>query len=149
MRLVQSDGGRAAAGYRGAANDCACRAIATAAGLPYQRVYDGINAVAQAERGKGRKSSARGGVYKSTMRHYLQALGWQWVPTVGIGTGCRVHLCDGELPAGRLVVALSKHYTAVIDGVVHDTHDPARTSASRTPRGACSRVVPYTTRGTL
>jgi len=24
------------------------------------------------------------------------------------------------------VVACSKHYTAVIDGVIHDTHDPSR-----------------------
>jgi hypothetical protein len=27
---------------------------------------------------------------------------------------------------GRLVVAVSKHYTAVIDGVIHDTHNPQR-----------------------
>jgi hypothetical protein len=27
---------------------------------------------------------------------------------------------------GRLVVSVSGHYTTVIDGVVHDTHDPQR-----------------------
>jgi len=43
-----------------------------------------------------------------------------------IGSGCRVHLTDGELPSGRLVAALSKHYTAVLDGVVHDTYNPQR-----------------------
>lgn len=37
-----------------------------------------------------------------------------------------MHLADGELPPGRLIVAVSRHYTAVIDGVVHDTHDPQR-----------------------
>src|ERR1700730_2873392 len=31
-----------------------------------------------------------------------------------------------ELPPGRLVVSVSKHLTAVIDGVIHDTHDPSR-----------------------
>lgn len=45
---------------------------------------------------------------------------------MGIGTGCRVHLRPDELPRGRLVVKLSRHITAVIDGVVYDTHDPTR-----------------------
>jgi hypothetical protein len=39
---------------------------------------------------------------------------------------CKVHLRDGELPMGRLVVSLSRYYAAVIDGVIHDTHDPSR-----------------------
>jgi hypothetical protein len=43
-----------------------------------------------------------------------------------IGSGCRVHLRADELTPGRLVVQLSRHLTAVIDGVVHDTHDPSR-----------------------
>jgi hypothetical protein len=43
-----------------------------------------------------------------------------------IGSGCTVHLRPKELPAGRLVVSVSKHLTAVIDGVIHDTHDCSR-----------------------
>jgi hypothetical protein len=43
-----------------------------------------------------------------------------------IGQGCKVHLRADELPKGRLVVALSKHIVAVIDGVIHDTDDPSR-----------------------
>jgi hypothetical protein len=43
-----------------------------------------------------------------------------------IGSGCTVHLSADELPSGRLVVSVSKHLTAVIDGVIHDTHDPSR-----------------------
>jgi hypothetical protein len=42
-----------------------------------------------------------------------------------IGSGCKVLLADGKLPLGRLVVSVSKHHTAVIDGVIHDTHNPA------------------------
>lgn len=45
---------------------------------------------------------------------------------MGIGTGCKVHLWGGELPVGRLVVSVSRHYTCVIDGVIHDTFDPQR-----------------------
>ena len=43
-----------------------------------------------------------------------------------IGSGCKVHLSDDELPPGRLVVMLSRHAAAVIDGVLHDTHDSSR-----------------------
>jgi hypothetical protein len=56
----------------------------------------------------------------------MAALGWRWIPTMHIGSGCKVHLHDGELPMGRLVVSVSRHLTAVIDGVIHDTHDPQR-----------------------
>jgi hypothetical protein len=42
-----------------------------------------------------------------------------------IGSGCTVHLRADELPSGRLVVSVSKHLTAVIDGVIHDAHDPS------------------------
>lgn len=129
MRVEIDDGGRKAAGYQGTAGDCVVRAIAIATGMPYQSVYDGINATAVGERRGKRKrgvSSARNGVYKGTIRKYLAALGWKWTPTMGIGTGCKVHLKADELPAGRLVVSLSKHLTAVIDGVIHDTHDPQR-----------------------
>jgi hypothetical protein len=41
-----------------------------------------------------------------------------------IGSGCTVHLLAGELPPGNLVVSVSKHYTAVLDGTIYDTHDP-------------------------
>ena len=40
--------------------------------------------------------------------------------------GYTVHLQFGELPMGRLVVQVSKHLTAVIDGIIHDTFDPTR-----------------------
>jgi hypothetical protein len=55
-----------------------------------------------------------------------------------IGSGCKVHLTDGELPGGRLVVSVSGHWTAVIDGEIRDTHDPQReehwVEYMRTPR---------------
>ena len=53
-------------------------------------------------------------------------LGFTWVPTMHVGKGCATHLSHGELPMGRLVVRLSKHTAAVVDGVIHDTFDPSR-----------------------
>lgn len=130
---MHDDGGRQAAGYRGQADDCVTRAIALAAGLPYQEVYDLVNAYGKLERprrqrnGKTRyRSSARTGVSKPTTRKIMAGLGWTWQPTMGIGTGCTVHLAQGELPDGRLVVQLSGHVVAVIDGTVYDTNDPRR-----------------------
>ena len=129
MKFQYNDGGRKEAGYKGDAGDCTVRSIAIATGKPYQEVYSAINEFAKTERtGKRKrgKSSARTGVYKQTMKKYMESIGWVWHPTMFIGQGCRVHLTNDELPQGRLVVALSRHYTAVINGVIHDTHDPQR-----------------------
>lgn len=137
MKWVYDDGGRRAAGFKGDADDCSCRSIAIASGRPYAEVYRDMNEFSkEAERhrrGKralavatGRGSSARTGVFRDTLRDYLHARGWAWTPTMQIGQGCKVHLREEELPKGRLIVAVSKHTTAVIDRVIHDTHDPSR-----------------------
>jgi hypothetical protein len=128
MAWVFDDGGRQAAGFKGDTGDCVTRSIAIATSLPYLTVYAALNDVAQRERprGKQKRSHARTGVKTATIRRYLDGLGWEWVPTMQIGSGCTVHLRDDELPAGRLIVSVSKHITAVIDGVIHDTHDPSR-----------------------
>ncbi len=123
------DGGRAAAGYRGKTGDCVVRSIAIATGLPYQHIYDMVNSASTRERTGTRKrgiSNARTGVYKSTIHRVMKELGWVWTPTMQIGSGCTVHLRPSQLPHGRLVVSVSKHLTAVIDGVIHDTHDCSR-----------------------
>jgi hypothetical protein len=131
MRVHITDGGRAAAGFKGKTDDCVVRAIAIAAQLPYQEAYDLVNEFSANERGrirngKKRKSSARTGVYKPTIRKVMDHLGWTWVPTMRVGQGCKVHLREDELPKGRIIVSVTKHSCAVIDGVVHDNHDPTR-----------------------
>ncbi len=146
LNFVLDDGGRAAAGYLGYTGDCVTRSIAIAAQLPYQEVYDGLNALAVFERPSKKRrgrSSARTGVHKITYRRYLAELGWRWTPTMFIAQGCKVHLRPGELPAGRLVVSVSRHITAVIDDEIHDLWDCSRggtrcvygywTSARETP----------------
>jgi hypothetical protein len=129
MPFAFNDGGRSAAGYKGLTDDCACRAIAIATRLPYQEVYDALNEAAKTERitkRQRKKSNARTGVRKKACRKYLGSLGWRWVPTMFIGQGCSVHLRADELPTGRLVVQVSKHLVAVVDRVIHDTHDCSR-----------------------
>jgi hypothetical protein len=129
LKFQFNDGGREAAGYKGKTGDCVVRSVAITTGLPYQQVYDSVNNLAGRERtGKQKrgKSNARTGVYKGTTRKLIESLGWRWTPTMEIGSGCTVHLRADELPKGRLIVSVSGHLTAVIDGVIHDTHDPSR-----------------------
>ncbi len=141
MEFIFHDGGRGAAGYKGKTGDCVTRSIAIATGKPYQEVYDSLNRLAQAERiskRKKRRSSSRTGVYRQTYQRYLESLGWRWTSTMSIGSGCRVHLRASELPPGPLIVKVSRHLTAVIDGAVYDTHNCSR-SGTRCVYGYFSR----------
>lgn len=126
MKWIYDDGGRADAGFKGNTADCVCRSIAIVAQVPYKEVYDKINEFAMKERNckRQKKSSARTGVRKSTTRKVMEYYGLKWIPTMKVGQGCTVHLSADELPKGRIAVSVSKHVTAVIDGVIHDTYDP-------------------------
>lgn len=131
MKFHYHDGGRREAGYKGDTGDCVVRAIAIATDRAYQEVYDDINVFCKTKGGrfKGEKkspSSSRTGIRKPITRKYMQSIGWQWVPTMHIGSGCHTHLKADELPEGRLVVQVSRHVVAVIDGVVFDNADPTR-----------------------
>lgn len=140
MEFVLNDGGRKEAGFKGEARDCVCRAIAIIADKPYQEVYDTLNQMSK-DLGKWhnyhleksrygnsyvKASSSRTGHVRKVYEKYLISLGYKWVGIMKIGSGTTVHLRPDELPKGRLIVAVSKHLTAVIDGVIHDTHDCSR-----------------------
>ena len=133
MKFIYNDGGRKQAGYKGQAGDCVARAIAIASEQPYQTVYDilaeGNASQRRSKHDRGKRiRSARDGikVTRKWFKDYMASIGFEWTPTMLIGSGCKVHLRDGELPKGRLVVSVSKHYTSVIDGVINDTHDCSR-----------------------
>lgn len=137
MKWVYDDGGREAAGYKGAAGDCCARAFAIAMQRPYREVYDEFAKINAGQMGRSRrakaqrgKRSARNGVFVTCagFKRWLKEQGWEWVPCMKIGQGCTVHLADGELPMGRIVARVSRHVCAVIDGVVRDTWDPQRTT---------------------
>jgi hypothetical protein len=130
IHFVNNDGGRAEAGYKGGTGDCVCRSIAIASGLSYGEVYKSLNELSKANESGRKRSSARTGVItsKAWFKKYMKSLGFEWVATSGVGKGCRAHLDETELPKGRLVVSVRKHFTAVIDGELHDTHDCSKTS---------------------
>jgi hypothetical protein len=138
MEFIFNDGGRKDAGYKGQTSDCVTRSIAIITGKPYKEVYDALNVLSESKK-LGRRleknaygnsyvkvSSSRTGVVRKIYDEYLKSLGYKWIPTMGIGTGCKIHLNPDELPKGRLIVRLSKHLTAIIDGIIYDTFDCSR-----------------------
>jgi len=139
IEFTYNDGGREAAGFKGQTRDCVTRAIAIVTRKPYMEVYNALNELADPFNKRhckprmtnsgirmSSRSNSRTGVHKQVYHKYLLSLGMKCTPTMFIGQGCKVHLCKDELPSGKLIVAVSKHLTAVIDGVVNDIFNPAR-----------------------
>lgn len=128
-KFKYNDGGRADAGYKGTCGDCAIRAIAIASEKPYKEVYTELSKIVNELKTDGKitySKTIRSGTPKAARREYLKRLGWKWIPTMYFGSGCKVHLNSNELPKGRLIVSVSKHLVAVIDGVINDTYDCSR-----------------------
>lgn len=132
--FIYNDGGRKAAGFTGKAGDCVCRAISIVSKRSYQEIYDRLSEGNKTQRKSKRSSNTVG---KATASHgihttrkwfkdYMKELGFVWVPTSYIGQRTKIHLHHTELPEGRIIAKVSKHFTAVIDGVIHDTYDPRR-----------------------
>lgn len=147
MKVVFDDGGRAAFGYKGKApGDCVCRSIAIVTGRPYIEIYARLNNGSVDER-YSRGPTARSGIRTSRrwFKDLMKELGFQWVPCMAIGTGAKVHLWGEELPMGRLVVKVSRHLTAVIDRVIHDTFDPQRDAHVMELNGATNSLDPRVT----
>lgn len=140
MEWIYNDGGRAAAGFKGSTGDCVVRAIAIGTGKPYREVYDALHAGAKEVNKRRRKSqgstSPRNGVGRKVYEPYLLSLGFKWIPTMKIGQGCKVHFVKEELPGGTLIVALSRHLTCVVDGVVNDTYITRNAARRRGTRQA-------------
>ena len=100
LPFAKDDGGRVEAGFRGDTGDCVTRAIAIAGGAAVQGRLRRAQRTGQSrEVGKReRPSNSRTGVFRKVYEPYLFDLGFVWRPTMGIGTGCRVHLAVGRAP---------------------------------------------------
>lgn len=134
---VETDGGRAAAGWRGEAGDCAARALSIAvspswedfsSGHTYNQVREVIELHARDERPgpKKKRSSARDGVHRPTFRKIMDHYGWTWRACTLPGKGATMWVHPDHLPQGVLVLGLSKHYAAYVGtdhaGFMLDTH---------------------------
>ena len=119
LKFNYNDGGRSKYFTAAKVGDCVTRSIAIALNMDYKEVYDKVaNIVGY---------TPRNGVYNKDIKKVISAFGGTWHPMMQIGSGCKVHLCDGEIPAkGRIICKLSHHLTCVIDNVINDTFDASR-----------------------
>lgn len=99
--------------------DCVTRAVAIATQQDYKEVYDAIHEIVG--------YSPRNGVRRKDVKKVMAAFGGKWHSCMAIGSGCKVHLADNEVPMkGHIICQLSHHVCAVIDGVINDTFDCSR-----------------------
>ena len=115
MEYIYNDGGRSKY-FKGKAEDCVCRAISIASNRDYKEVDDSL---------KKALGTPRNGVFTTNkaFKDWMVANGFVWTPCSGIGVKTSVHFIEGELPKGRLVCSVAKHYVAVVDDKVYDTWD--------------------------
>lgn len=133
MKFVYATGGREQYFKAKDVGDCVTRAIANATGVDYKEVYDALFYLTKTRRYSKRErvyaqESPRNGIFKRVAKKYIEGvLGWEWVPCMGIGTGCQVHVRSDELPNNEpIILNLSKHFSCVKDGALHDTYDCSR-----------------------
>ena len=122
MKLIITDGGRKDAGLRGSfTGDCVIRSIAIASDRPYKRIHNDFRRMIA----NGLGYVPEDGILtnKPAFKRYMIESGFVWNITCRIGSRDRVHMNAAELPMGRLVLSLSKHYTAVINHQIYDTYD--------------------------
>ena len=118
MEYIYNDGGRSQYFKANGVGDCVCRAIAIATKKDYKEVYKTIKEVT--------KENPRNGLSNKATKKVMSHFGGVWTATMKIGSGCKVHLTENELPKGRLICNVSGHVTCVIDGVINDTYDCSR-----------------------
>ena len=112
-----SDGGRIDAGFKGK-SDCGIRAVSIACDIGYKEARKLLKEYAK--RGKQGNGQIARGIYKEDMDAALGSLGWRWFPAPKFeGRKARY----GDLPQGRYIVRMARHYAAVIDGVLLDAWD--------------------------
>ena len=66
-------------------------------------------------------------VHAKNVKEFINdELGWNWIPTMAIGSGVTVHCRKEDLPRGNLILRCSKYYMASINGIIHDAFDNTR-----------------------
>lgn len=127
MKVVYTDGGRAASGYKDyQRGDCGCRATAIVLDKPYKEIYKDMYHWFKVEVDgalcKG-PSHPRKGIVLSDMKEYMDSWNWRYVKLPHTGRNYAVRMLAEDLPMGRLIVHVHRHFVAVIDHVMYDTWD--------------------------
>ena len=120
MEFKYDDGGRQDAGYRGPSRgDCVIRAIAIATGKPYKKV---LAELYDRHKRHGIPFHPSQGTYPLAYGPYLKSLGFEFVKIEGKARFRRDNLPKRKI----LIVSISRHLAAVMDGVLRDTWDSSK-----------------------
>ena len=107
-----NDGGRYRAGFRHHAGDCVTRSISILFDLDYLNAHEQINILSK--KFKDKKSIVPTGISLSTTKKLMKHFGLVWKHTNSFL----------DIPRkGKIILNLPNHVCAVIDRVIHDTHD--------------------------
>lgn len=112
-RISYNDGGRRAAGFRTVQmGDCVCRALSIIMGQDYALTHRILKELCVKDSG-----DPETGIYPKTYRRILKQL--------KAGPMKPVRRWSDLPQQGKIFVVMEEHVVAVIDGVIHDTYDPA------------------------
>ena len=115
--FVYNDGGREQAGFK-TQTDCGIRALSIACEISYKEARAILKKAAK--NGKQGNGQIANGIYKEDLNAALETLGFKWYSAPKFeGRKAKYH----DLPNGRVIARMSKHFVAVIDNVIHDTWD--------------------------
>lgn len=117
MAYIYTDGGRAEAGMK-TKTDCGIRAMAIACNIPYTEARKVLKEVSK--NGKMGSAAIARGIYKEDMEAALSKYGFvrKSAPKIE-GRKARYY----DLPKGRIVAHMAKHFAAVVDGNLCDAWD--------------------------
>ena len=114
---VLDDGGRQAAGFKGAAGDCVTRAFAILTGMEYREAYRllaDMNALVAGSR------SARNGLQSKVYEPVFKGYG---LHKVKLPAGPRPTYSEAYAAYGNCIVKTTHHVCAIVDGNLHDIFD--------------------------
>lgn len=119
-RLVETDAGRAAAGFPKESNDCVVRATATAFGIPYEEAHT-LFRLEGRDCGRGTSTELRQRVWRELadaqgleiVKHSFPAK--KGKKRMNVRDFCKTH------PKGIFLTRQAGHVATVMDGKVYDT----------------------------
>lgn len=117
MAYIYTDGGRAEAGFK-TQTDCGIRAMAIACNIPYKEARKALREASK--KGKMGSGAIARGIYKEDMQAALSAYGFVHKKAPKF-EGRKARYTD--LPKGRIVAHMAKHFAAVVDGNLCDAWD--------------------------
>ena len=117
MSYTYNDGGKSSTSLK-SNTDCGIRAMAIACSIPYMEARQHLKTASK--NGKMGSGAISDGIYKEDIGQALKEFGFMWQSAPKL-SGRKARYSD--LPQGRIVVRMAKHFAAVLDGELHDSWD--------------------------